>query len=109
VNSSHLAYISHPKETAKRSEEAATSAPAISNFSTKGLRYEPGLIVAEGDYVIVHGRFSGRGSSVNWIAADIARIENGFLQEHWDVLQDEVTEGHSKEQSTYVRDEFPEM
>jgi pimeloyl-ACP methyl ester carboxylesterase len=28
VNSSHVAYISHPKETAKLIEEAATSAPA---------------------------------------------------------------------------------
>ena len=107
MNSSHLAYISHPKETAKRSEEAATSAPAISNFSTKGLRYEPGLIVAEGDYVIVHGRFSGRGSSVNWIAADIARIENGFLQEHWDVLQDEVTEEQSKSKAPMFGTSFP--
>ena len=60
------------------------------------LKYEPGLIVAEGDYVIVHGRFSGRGSPVNWIAADIVRIENGVLQEHWDVLQDEATEEQSK-------------
>jgi len=60
------------------------------------LKYEPGLIVAEGDYVIVHGRFSGRGSPVNWIAADILRIENGVLQEHWDVLQDEATEEQSK-------------
>jgi len=46
------------------------------------LKYEPGVIVAEGDYVVVHGRFSGRGSSVNWIAADILRIENGLFQEH---------------------------
>ena len=60
------------------------------------LKYEPGLIVAEGDYVIVHGRFSGRGSPVNWIAADIVRIENGVLREHWDVLQDEATEEQSK-------------
>jgi predicted SnoaL-like aldol condensation-catalyzing enzyme len=60
------------------------------------LKYEPGLIVAEGDYVIVHGRFSGRGSSVNWIAADILRIENGAFQEHWDVLQDEATKAESK-------------
>ena len=29
------------------------------------LKYEHDLIVAEGDYVIVHGRFSGRGSPVN--------------------------------------------
>jgi predicted SnoaL-like aldol condensation-catalyzing enzyme len=60
------------------------------------LKYEPGLIVAEGDYVIVHGRFSGRGSSVNWIAADILRIKDGLLVEHWDVLQDEVSKANSK-------------
>src|SRR6266403_5538493 len=60
------------------------------------LKYEPGLIVAEGDHVIVHGRFSGRGSSVNWIAADILRIENGVFQEHWDVIQDEATEEESR-------------
>ena len=38
------------------------------------LKYEPGTIVAEGDLVIVHGRFSGFGAPVNWIAADIVRI-----------------------------------
>src|SRR6202789_2332450 len=43
------------------------------------LKYEPGLIAAEGDFVIVHGRFSGFGASVNWIAADIVRIEEGIL------------------------------
>ena len=57
------------------------------------LRYEHQLIVAEGDYVIVHGRFSGTGRPVAWIAADIVRIENGRLAEHWDVLQDEATSG----------------
>ena len=62
----------------------------------RALKYEPGLIVAEGDYVIVHGRFSGRGSSVNWIAADILRIKDGLLVEHWDVLQDEVSKADSK-------------
>jgi predicted SnoaL-like aldol condensation-catalyzing enzyme len=62
----------------------------------RALKYEPGLIVAEGDYVIVHGRFSGRGSSVNWIAADILRIKDGLLVEHWDVLQDEVSKVDSK-------------
>ena len=34
------------------------------------LKYEPGMIVAEGDLVIVHGRFSNLGLPVNWIAAD---------------------------------------
>jgi predicted SnoaL-like aldol condensation-catalyzing enzyme len=60
------------------------------------LRYEHQLILAEGDYVIVHGRFSGYGRPVNWIAADIVRIENGRLAEHWDVLQDEATKAESK-------------
>jgi predicted SnoaL-like aldol condensation-catalyzing enzyme len=60
------------------------------------LRYEHQLIVAEGDYVIVHGRFSGTGRPVAWVAADIVRIENGRLAEHWDVLQDKATKAESK-------------
>jgi predicted SnoaL-like aldol condensation-catalyzing enzyme len=60
------------------------------------LKYESGTIVAEGDFVIVHGRFSGRGRPANWIAADIVRIKDGFLVEHWDVLQDEATQEESK-------------
>ena len=55
------------------------------------LPYEPGLILAEGDHVMVHGRFSGNGRPLAWIAVDILRIENGQLAEHWDVLQDEAT------------------
>src|SRR5437868_8319846 len=55
------------------------------------LKYEPGVIVADGDFVIIHGRFSGMGRPANWIAADIVRIEGGVLVEHWDVLQDEAT------------------
>src|ERR1700687_193703 len=60
------------------------------------LRYEPGTIVADGDSVMVHGRFSDFGLLVNWIAADIVRIEDGVLIEHWDVIQDEATEEQSK-------------
>jgi predicted SnoaL-like aldol condensation-catalyzing enzyme len=60
------------------------------------LKYEPGIIMAEGNFVIVHGRFSDLGLPVNWIAADIVRIEDGILVEHWDVIQDEATEEQSK-------------
>ena len=60
------------------------------------LKYEPGVIVAEGDFVIVHGRFSGHGRPKNWIAADILRIVDGVLVEHWDVLQDEASEAETK-------------
>jgi predicted SnoaL-like aldol condensation-catalyzing enzyme len=58
--------------------------------------YEPGLIVAEGGFVIVHGRFSGFGQPVNWITADIVRIKDGVLVEHRDVNQDEATQEQSK-------------
>ena len=60
------------------------------------LKYEPGLIVAEGEFVIVHGRFSGHGPPKNWIAADIVRIANGVLVEHWDVIEDEASRTESK-------------
>jgi predicted SnoaL-like aldol condensation-catalyzing enzyme len=71
------------------------------------LRYEHQLIVAEGDYVIVHGRFSGTGRPVAWVAADIVRIENGRLAEHWDVLQDEATNAESKSGLPMFGDRFP--
>ena len=64
--------------------------------SPASLKYEPGVIVAEGDFVIVHGRFSGTGLPRNWIAADIVRIADGVLAEHWDVLQDEAARADSK-------------
>ena len=70
------------------------------------LRYEHQLIVAEDDYVIVHGRFTGYGRPVAWIAADIVRIENGRLAEHWDVLQDEATKAESKSGLPMFGDHF---
>jgi predicted SnoaL-like aldol condensation-catalyzing enzyme len=71
------------------------------------LRYEPGTIVAEGDLVIVHGRFSDFGLPVNWIAADIVRIQDGILVEHWDVIQDEATEEQSKSKAPMFGKSFP--
>lgn len=71
------------------------------------LKYEAGLIVADGDVVIVHGRFSGFGLPVNWIAADILRIEEGILVEHWDVIQDEASNEQSKSGNPMFGDKFP--
>ena len=70
------------------------------------LKYEPGTIVADGDFVMVHGRFSGF-QPVNWIAADILRIEDGILVEHWDVIQDEATEEESKSKPPMFGTSFP--
>jgi predicted SnoaL-like aldol condensation-catalyzing enzyme len=71
------------------------------------LRYESGIVVAEGDYVILHGRFTGEGRPAARIAADVVRIEDGRLAEHWDVLQDEATEAESKSGRPMFGDRFP--
>jgi predicted SnoaL-like aldol condensation-catalyzing enzyme len=71
------------------------------------LKYEPGVILADKDYVIVHGRFSGTGRVRNWIAADVVRVADGVLAEHWDVLQDEATEAESQSGRPMFGSSFP--
>jgi predicted SnoaL-like aldol condensation-catalyzing enzyme len=77
--------------------------------SPASLKYQPGVIVAEGDFVIVHGRFSGIGRPRNWIAADIVRIAGGVLAEHWDVLQDEAARADSKSGLPMFGDSFADQ
>jgi predicted SnoaL-like aldol condensation-catalyzing enzyme len=72
------------------------------------MRYENSLIFAQGDYVMLHGRFSGNGRSHNWIAADILIMKGGVLAEHWDVLQDEATEAESLSGRPMFGNSFPE-
>jgi predicted SnoaL-like aldol condensation-catalyzing enzyme len=72
------------------------------------LKYENQIIVAEGDYVIAHGRFSGNGRPAAWIAADVVRIEDGKLAEHWDVLQDEATQAQSVSGLPMFGNRFPD-
>jgi predicted SnoaL-like aldol condensation-catalyzing enzyme len=72
------------------------------------LKYEPGAILAEGNFVMVHGRYSGTGLPVNWIVADILRIQDGILVEHWDVIQDEATQANSKSGLPMFGDKFVE-
>ena len=71
------------------------------------LKYEHDMIVAEGNFVIAHGRFSNLGLPVNWIAADVVRLEDGMLAEHWDVIEDEVTRGQSKSGHPMFGSSFP--
>src|ERR1700674_3963816 len=72
------------------------------------LKYEPGVIMSDGNFVIVHGRFSGIGLPANWIAADIVRMKDGVLVEHWDVIQDEATKEQSKSGNPMFGDSFPQ-
>jgi predicted SnoaL-like aldol condensation-catalyzing enzyme len=72
-----------------------------------GFPYENGLTVANGDYVMLHGRFSGIGLPVDWIVADIVRLENGKLAEHWDVIQNEAKKESSASGLPMFGDKFP--
>lgn len=71
------------------------------------LAYEHGIIMAEGDFVMVHGRFSGNGQAAAFIAVDIVRLEDGILAEHWDVLQDEATAASSASGLPMFGERFP--
>ena len=70
------------------------------------LKWEHGIILAEEDYVIVHSRYSGNGLPSAWVVADIVRLENGILAEHWDVIQDEAAEAQSKSGKPMFGDSF---
>jgi predicted SnoaL-like aldol condensation-catalyzing enzyme/predicted ester cyclase len=61
----------------------------------KEFRWEQGVIMADNDMVMIHSRYSGRGTPKNLIGVDILKVKDGVFTEHWDVLQDEV----SKEES----------
>jgi acetyl esterase/lipase len=71
------------------------------------LRYEHQLVVADGDHVVLHGRFSGHGQPANWVVVDIVRIADGKLAEHWDVIQDEADETQSRSGLPMFGDAFP--
>jgi predicted SnoaL-like aldol condensation-catalyzing enzyme len=72
------------------------------------LKYENQLILANGNFVMLHGRFSGLGPGIpNWIVVDIVRVENGVLAEHWDVIEDEATEEQSKSGLPMFGSDFP--
>jgi predicted SnoaL-like aldol condensation-catalyzing enzyme len=71
------------------------------------LRYENHIAAAAGDFVILHGRFSGHGLPAAWVVADIVRMENDMLAEHWDVIQDEATRAQSQSGLPMFGDRFP--
>jgi predicted SnoaL-like aldol condensation-catalyzing enzyme len=65
----------------------------LGNLS-RDFKYEPGLVMADGDYVRIHGRYTGWGPKP-MIAVDIFRVANGKIAEHWDVMQEEVPAAQS--------------
>lgn len=70
-------------------------------------KHEHEQIVADGEYVIVHSRFSGFGQAKNWIVADFVRVVDGLLVEHWDVVEDEASQAESKSGRPMFGERFP--
>src|ERR1700684_3731541 len=67
--------------------------------SPASLKYKSGIVMAEDDLVIVHGQFSGFSGAASWVTANVVRIRDRVLVEHWDVLQEEETRERSSGQS----------
>lgn len=78
-------YIQHNPDIPQGREALETVVEGLS----EAVWYEPGLIVAEGEFVAIHGRILGW-TDTPQVVVDLFRIEGGRLAEHWDVLQDEV-------------------
>ncbi len=72
------------------------------------LRHETELIMADGDLVMVRGRFSGHGQPANWIVVDLIRMQDGVLAEHWDVIEDEATRAQSVSGLPMFGESFPD-
>ena len=84
-------YVQHNPAIANGSEEL----PGIIKSLPPTFKYEPGFVVAQGDIVMIHGRYTGWGPKP-MVAVDIFRVKDGKLVEHWDVLQEEVPAGKTK-------------
>jgi predicted SnoaL-like aldol condensation-catalyzing enzyme len=80
--------------------DRARSLPALA-------RYENQLAVAEGDYVILYGRFSGIRPEA-MVTVNVVRVEDGRLAEHWDVWEKEATRSESASGLPMFGNSFPE-
>jgi len=60
------------------------------------LRYENGLIIANGDYVLLHGPLLGHRTTGELDCGGYRAPRDGQLAEHWDVIQDEASKDSSK-------------
>ncbi|KAJ3085922.1 hypothetical protein HK102_013683 [Quaeritorhiza haematococci] len=68
----------------------------FSNSLPANAAYDRGIAIAEGNFVVLHGRYTNLLGPKPLIGADIFRFENGKVVEHWDVLQEEVPADQTK-------------
>lgn len=87
-------YIQH-NPTMPDGREAAVGM-LVPKFSTPGARFDIERILVDGDHALIHVRATFPGNPVAAVA-DIYRLADGKVVEHWDVLQrmpDDVVSAH---------------
>lgn len=71
-------------------------------------KWDHGIIMAEGDYVMVHSRYlNGDGSAL--VVVDIMRMKDGIFMEHWDVTEGSVTETESRSKRPMFDNDWPKL
>ena len=75
--------------------DGADDLPKVVKSLPANFKYEPGVIVADGDMVMIHGLYTGWGPKP-LVTVDIFRVKNGKLVEHWDVMQEDVPAAQTK-------------
>ena len=75
--------------------DGAEDLPKIVASLPANFKYEPGVIVADGNLVMIHGLYTGWGPKP-LVTVDIFRVKAGKLVEHWDVMQEEVPAAQTK-------------
>lgn len=78
-------YVQHSPQA---SNGAASLVPFVASLPDS-FTYETGMALAEGDLVMLHGRYTGFGPKP-LVVVDIFRVRDGKLVEHWDVMQEDV-------------------
>lgn len=76
-------------------QDGAEDLPKVVASLPANFKYEPGIIVADGDIVMIHGRYTGWGPKP-LVTVDVFRVKDGKLVEHWDVMQEEVPASQTK-------------
>jgi len=93
-------------EAANVGHESFAAIKALLGKLPADFKYEPGLVLADGDYVTIHGRYLGWGHKT-MVAVDIFRVANGKIAEHWDVMQEEVPAAQSANGNGMITSEQP--
>ena len=75
--------------------DGAEDLPKVVASLPANFKYEPGVVVADGDLVMIHGLYTGWGPKP-LVTVDIFRVQNGKLVEHWDVMQEDVPASQTK-------------